>query len=199
MRKNTSFKNALLALGLSVSVILPMSDAFAHGGGAAQEFDTCRIPVGAHWVHFTAYQPQLTGMDEYCGELPSPGQSNLVIDYEGKALRQMEVEFELTKEPEGTSLVKIPQGKHSNGVITTPYNFTQPGKYLAHITLINEGQRIDAHLPITVGSGSGGGPSGGNTLLIGAVVLAALGYLLYLSNAGFKGVIDGIFKKAKDF
>lgn len=197
MRKSKMFKNALLALGLAVSAALPLSGAWAHGGGAAQEFDTCRIDVGGHWVHFTAYQPQLSGMEEFCGTLPGPGLTNLVIDYEGKALRQMEVEFELTKEPEGTSLVKVPLAKHSNGVITTPYNVQEPGKYLAHITLVNEGQRIDAHLPIMVSSDRGTG--GSNTLLIGGVILVALGYVLYLSNAGFKGMIDGIFKRAKDF
>lgn len=197
MRKTKTFKKALLALGLAVSAALPLSGAWAHGGGAAQEFDTCRIEVGSHWVHFTAYQPQLSGMEEYCGTIPGPGMSNLVIDYEGKALRQMEVEFELTKEPEGTSLVKVPMAKHSNGVITTPYNFEQPGKYLAHITLVNEGQRIDAHLPIVVGADRNAG--GTNTYLIGGIILAALGYVLYLSNAGFKGLIDGIFKRAKDF
>lgn len=196
MRKSKTLKNALLAFGLAVAAVLPLSSAWAHGSGS-QEFDTCRIPVGSHWVHFTGYLPAVSGMEEYCGNIPGPGQANLVIDYEGKALRQMEVEFELTKEPEGTSLVKIPQSKHSNGVITTPYTFTAPGKYLAHITLINEGQRIDAHLPITVGSGSTGG--GTNYFLVGAVILGALGYVLYLSNAGFKGLVDGIFKSAKDF
>lgn len=196
MHKTKSFKIALLAFGLAVSATLPLSSAWAHGGGTAQEFDTCRIPVGTHWVHFTAYLPQLSGMDEYCGSLPGPGQSNLVIDYEGKSLRQMEVEFELTKEPEGTSLVKIPQAKHSNGVITTPYSFQAPGKYLVHITLVNEGQRIDAHLPLSVATGLGA--SNINTFLIGAIVLSALGYVLYLSNAGFKGVVDGVFKRAKD-
>lgn len=197
MRKTKTFKNTLLALGLTVSAVLPFSSAWAHGGGAAQEFDTCRIEVGGHWVHFTAYQPQLSGMEEFCGNLPSPGQSNLVIDYEGKALRQMEVEFELTKEPEGTSLVKVPMGKHSNGVITTPYSFQAAGKYLAHITLVNEGQRIDAHLPIVVGSGRDSG--GTNTYLIAAIVLTALGYVLYLSNAGFKGFIDRLLGRVKDF
>lgn len=103
----------------------------------------------------------------------------------------------MTKEPEGTSLAKVPQGKHSNGVITTPYTFQAPGQYLVHITLINEGQRIDAHLPLSVGSGRDA--AGTNTYLIGAVILAALGYVLYLSNAGFKGFIDRLFGRVKEF
>lgn len=198
MRKTKLLKNAALAFGLAAAAALPLSSAWAHGGGAAQEFDTCRIPVGDHWVHFTAYQPQLAGTEEYCGEIPSPGMTNMVIDYEGKALRNLEVEFELTKEPEGTSMFKLPQAKHHTGVITQAINLPQSGKYLAHITLVNDAQRIDAHLPINVASGGGSGTNN-QTLLIGAVILTALGYVLYLSNAGFKGFIDSLFKRAKDF
>lgn len=196
--RNTKFlKNAVLAFGLTAAACLPFSSAWAHGGGVAQEFDTCRIPVGDHWVHFTAYQPQLSGNEEYCGSIPSPGLTNMVIDYEGKALRNLEVEFELTKEPDGASLFKIPQGKHHTGVISQAINLPEAGKYLAHITLINDAQRIDAHLPITV-SAAGSNQGGSQTLLIGGVVLAALGYVLYLSNAGFKGAVDRALGNNKD-
>jgi hypothetical protein len=192
MRKLICFKDYLLALSLLVSVVIPVS-GWAHGGASGVDVDACRIPVGPHWVHFTAYQPQLTGTTEYCDSIPEIGSATLVFDYEGKALRNMTVEFEVTKEPEGTRIFYKEPSTYPTGSANTTINFTEPGSYLAHVTLVNEGQKVDAHVPFTVGTSAGGFST--STYIVIAVILIAVGYIFYLSNASFKGAVDRMLKK----
>jgi len=194
MRNLTFFKNLGLALGLFLAAMIPASPAWAHGG-ASVDTDQCRIFVGPHLVHFTAYQPQLTGSTEFCGEIPDLGTTIMVFDYEGKALRNMTVEVEFTKEPEGTRIAYIPPSTHSSGTFNTSYNFTEPGKYLAHVTLINEGQKIDAHVPFKIGTAKNQ-ISSSTWIYIITVLVAAL-YILYLSSAPFKSLIDGLLQRVK--
>jgi len=191
MRHMKIFKSLLLTLGFLVS-LAPMTGAWAHGG-ASVDADTCRIMVGPHLVHFTAYQPQLTGTTEFCDKIPELGQTTLVFDYEGKALRNMTVEVEITKEPGGSRIYYIPPSTHSTGSFNTTINFTEPSAYLAHVTLINEGQKIDAHIPFKVGTSQS--EMSNSTILIIAVVLGAIGYIFYLSSPGFKSTVDRLISK----
>lgn len=193
MRKLISLKECLLALGVLVFSVIPVS-TWAHGGASGVDLDACRIPVGPHWVHFTAYQPQLTGTTEYCNSIPELGSATLVFDYEGKALRNMTVEFEITKEPQGTRVFYKEPSTYPTGTVNTTINFTDPGNYLAHVTLVNEGQKVDAHVPFSVGGASGGLST--STYLVIAVILIAVGYIFYLSNASFKGAVDRMMKKS---
>ena len=71
--------------------------------------------------------------------------------------------------------------------------FGQAGKYRVHITLVNEGQKVDAHVPFTVGTSQSG--LSGTTYLVIAVVLFALGYIFYLSNPAFQAAVDRVLKK----
>lgn len=194
MRNLTFARSLILTLGMVLSALIPTSQSWAHGG-ASVEADKCRINVGPHLVHFTAYQPQLTGTTEYCNTIPELGNTVIVFDYEGKALRNMTVEFEVTKEPEGTRIFHKEPGTAPTGTINTAINFTEPGNYLAHVTLVNEGQKVDAHVPFAVGSAKGAVSS--TTIFVILAVLLAAGYIFYLSNPAFKAVIDRLLKKSK--
>jgi hypothetical protein len=167
--------------------------AWAHGG-VAIDIDTCRIPVSGHWVHFTAYTPMTTADTEYCGEIPDVGMTNIVFDYESKALRKMTVEFEITKEPEGTRIFHQDATTLKTGTFNIPVDFTQygAGDYLAHVTLINEGNKVDAHSAFKVGTGSGGGINTSTLLMVGAVALVAI----YLFWPGLREKVEG--KKTSD-
>ncbi|MBS1212243.1 MAG: hypothetical protein H6R26_859 [Proteobacteria bacterium] len=193
MRNLTFVRSWIATFAIVLSALVPTSSSWAHGG-ASVDTDQCRIFVGPHLVHFTAYQPQLSGTTEYCGDIPELGSTTLVFDYEGKALRNMTVEMEVTKEPEGTRVYYQPPSTHSTGTFNVTINFTEPSKYLAHVTLINEGQKVDAHVPFKVGTASAGGLST-NTIIVILVVLIAAGYIFYLSNAKFKSLVDGLLKK----
>jgi len=192
MHKIDITKRSLFAIGAFVLALLASPMIWAHGG-ASVDTDQCRIFVGPHLVHFTAYQPQLSGTTEFCGDIPELGPTTLVFDYEGKALRDMSVEMEVTKEPEGSRVAYLAPSTHPTGTFNTTINFNEPSKYLAHVTLVNEGERIDAHIPFKVGTSKTGLSS--NTIIVILVVLVTGLYLFYLSSPGFKAAVDKILKK----
>ncbi len=134
-----------------LGLILPMT-ANAHRG-ARNEVDTCRILVGDEVIHFTAYTPTVSGGTGWCQVIPNVAKSDLVFDYEGQKLRDTSVEFEITKEPEGTRVYYHEPEKIKKGSVDAKVDFTQfgAGNYLAHITILYNGEKLDSHLPFSVG------------------------------------------------
>jgi len=193
MRASELIRNSLLALVLLSSGLLPAT-AWSHGG-VGIDADPCRVRIGPHLVHFTAYQPELTGSTDYCNTIPKAGPAIIVFDYEGKALRNMTVEFEVTREPQGSRVFHQPASTHPNGSFNSQVDFAEAGQYLVHITLVNGNEKVDKHIALTVGP-AGGFPT--KTLIIVLTLLLAASYLFYLSNAGFKSAVDSIILRKKD-
>jgi len=196
MKKIYIMKSALMTvLGLLFSSAL-----WAHGGAAGTDTDHCKFELEkGHWIHYTAYQPQAYPAEEFCGNLPALNTlTQLVFDYQDIRYRNRSVEFEVTKEPEGTRVFFQPAKKHKSGtvVLSLPNGLPEKGKYLIHITLLQDnGERLDAHMGFKAGFGEK--VSSGSLGLYALIVLAGL-YVFYLSNAGFKKKVDGLLGKAKD-
>lgn len=169
--KHTAFSGenrrpgSLLALFLIMAFFMP-SLASAHRG-AVDEIDPCRIRVGFEKIHFTAYTPTISPGQEYCNVIPNLGPTNLVFDYEGKKLRDVSVEFEVTKEPEGTRVFYQEPKKIKTGTVNGVVDFSQfgAGDYLAHVAIVHGDKKLDTHLPLSVGVG-GDSDSGFIDLLI---------------------------------
>ena len=144
-------KTQIILSVLFLSLILP-SAANAHRG-AKNEVDTCRFSVGDQVVHFSAYTPTFSGGTSYCHGIPNIGLTHLVFDYEGKKLRHTTVEFEITKEPEGTRIYYHEPEKIKKGSIDAKIDFANygAGDYLAHVTIMHEGKKLDSHLPFSIG------------------------------------------------
>lgn len=161
---------------LFFSLVVP-SMANAHRG-ARNDIDICRISVGDQVVHFTAYTPTLTPGAEYCRIIPNVGLTDLVFDYEGNKLRNTTVEFEITKEPAGERVFYREPEKIKKGSVDAKVDFSQFGasEYLAHISILHNGEKLDSHLPFTVGleSEAGGLP----TFII--ILLALIGVIVVI-------------------
>jgi len=181
-------------LGLMFSSAL-----WAHGGAAGTDTDQCKFELEpTHWIHYTAYQPQAYPGEEFCGNLPKLNTlTQLVFDYQDVRYRNMSVEFEVTREPEGTRVFHQKAKKHKSGtvVISMPTGLPEKSKYLIHITLVpDNGERLDAHMGFTAGAGQA--TSKGSMGLYALLAFAGL-YVLYLSNAGFKSKVDEALAKLK--
>jgi hypothetical protein len=124
---------------LMLAIALTPPAALAHRG-SGDGTDPCRIQVGFEWIHFAAYTPKFTGNKSYCKAIPNLGMTNLVFDYEGKKLRQVSIEFEVTKEPEGTRVFYRPPDKSKSGTVDGAVDFSQlgPGKYQAQVTNVEK-------------------------------------------------------------
>jgi len=187
-------KGFLGILGLLLSTAV-----WAHGGAAGTDTDQCKFELEpSHWIHYTAYQPKAFPAEEFCGKLPgSNTPTQLVFDYQDMRYRKMSIEFEVTKEPEGTRVFFLPSKKHSSGTVNLelPNGVPEAGKYLIHITLVpDQGDRLDAHMSFTAGTGAKTSTS--NFVLYVVFILGGL-YMLYLSNATFRNKIDSFIGKKK--
>lgn len=194
---------------LGVLATLFTATAWAHGGAAGTDTDQCKFELEPnHWIHYTAYQPASYPAEEFCGKLPGVDtKTQLVFDYQDMRYRDMLVEFEVTKEPEGKQVFHLPSAKHKKGtiVLDLPNGVPEAGSYLIHITLVPDpndtskqhvqGERLDVHMGFKAGTGEP--VSKGNMTLYGILAFAAL-YGFYLSSAGFKNKVDEIFGKIKD-
>lgn len=145
-------KNCLLIWPVLLLAGAFPAPAYAHRG-AGDQVDACNIRVGYERVHFTAYTPTLTGNREYCKTIPELGPTNLVFDYEGKNLRNFTVQFEVTKEPEGTRIFYQEPKKIKSGTANGVVDFSQYGadNYLVHVAIVHNGKELDAHIPFSVG------------------------------------------------
>ncbi len=195
MNKLAIFKNLCLALaGLVFSVSVQ-----AHGGAAGTDTDQCKFELEpGHWLHYTAYQSEIYPAQDFCGKLPALNTlTQLVFDYQDMRYRDMAVEFEVTKEPEGTRVFFEEAKKHKSGTValSLPKGVAEQGKYLIHITLLkNDGERLDAHMGFTAGAGESISYSAYG--LYALFAFAGL-YVLYLSSAGFKRQVDSSLEKIK--
>jgi len=159
----------LSALVLSLSFSAP---SYSHRG-ALDEIDVCRIRVGTEKIHFTAYTPTFSQSQGYCRFIPNVGLTNLIFDYEGKKLRDVSIEFEVTKEPEGTRIFYLEPQKTKSGTVKADVDFSKygAGDYLAHVTIVHDGEKQDTHLPFVVGAEEEKTPWRRYLYMLGAVVV----------------------------
>lgn len=196
MNRKIMAKNGLIVLiGLLFSASI-----WAHGGAAGTDTDQCKFELEpGHWIHYTAYQPTAFPAEEFCANIPNLNTlTQLVFDYQDPRYRKMSVEFEVTKEPEGTRVFYQEPAKHKSGTVTLtlPNGVPEVGNYLIHITLVpDEGERLDVHMGFVAGKGEQ--TSKAALALYAFFVFAGL-YIFYLSNAGFKKKVDELFGKIKE-
>jgi len=141
----------LSAIFFTLSMLLS-SSLHAHRG-APNEPDLCRISVGSSVIHFSAYTPTFSKGESFCRAIPHVGQTNLVFDYEGKALRKTSLELEITRESDNQRIFYQAPTKAKQGSINANVDFSQygEGKYLAHITIMHNGEELDTHLDFEIG------------------------------------------------
>jgi hypothetical protein len=205
MKTSPLVKTSLLA----VLGTLFTATVWAHGGAAGTDTDQCKFELEpSHWIHYTAYQPVAYPAEEFCGKLPGTDtKTQLVFDYQDMKYRDMLVEFEVTKEPEGKQVFFLPSAKHKKGtiILDLPNGVAEAGQYLIHITLVPEsgstdnrvqGQRLDVHMGFKAGTGEK--TSSTNLLLYGFLGLAGL-YAAYLSNATLKRKVDETIKNLTSY
>ncbi len=170
------------AFALNLFLLTPSQ---AHRG-PIDEIDMCRIRVGTERIHLTAYTPKFSQGQGFCQYIPYVGQTDLVFDYEGQKLRDVSIEFEVTKEPEGTRIYYHDPEKIKKGTLDASIDFEKhgAGDYLVHITIVSGGEKLDSHLTLFVGTAEEKTPW---SLYIFGVVIVALIVLFTILTRANKG------------
>lgn len=133
-------ENRMLRRFKLLSVVTLLAAAFNAGtvhahGAEALEDDSCTRRSGENMVHLSVYQPQVDMAGHYCTNIPSAGNTVLVIDLVDPPLREMPISVKLIKgsSEEGEVLTQIRTAIYEDGVINTEQALEE-GKHLLVIT-----------------------------------------------------------------
>ena len=186
-RLRAALRHATLALTLGAAW-----PALVHAhGGVSIEDDRCILRIGSYVMHFTGYQPEQTGAQEFCEDIPATGLSVIVLDAVDDALRDMPIEVRILRDEKnlgngarvtdlGTpaeiaaaTVAHLPPGTHGTGSLTLKYPFTIAGRYIGYVRAEPKaGGPIESVFPFSVGRGSRQWRIYG-AVIAGSVVLAA--------------------------
>jgi hypothetical protein len=143
----------------------------AHGGVSIEK-DLCVLRLGAYLMHFTGYQPEQSGAQEFCEDIPAVGPAIVVLDAVDNALRDMPIELiilrdtqrlgnqakfeELGGEPAiaAATVARVPAAIHPSGSLTLQYPFKEAGRYIGLVRAQpSVGGEVVAVFPFAVGTG----------------------------------------------
>jgi len=182
-----------VALTLILMVFGPA--AWAHGGVSLED-DLCVLSLGNYKMHFTGYQPEQSGAEEFCEDIPGIGTAVIVLDAIDDALRGIPLEVRILRDERAlgndarleelggadgiaaATVAHLPSAVHPTGSSTLKYRFEEPGRFIGYIRAEpTVGGPIEAVFPFAVGSGGGRGIW---RYLLAIVVAAALAAGLFL-------------------
>jgi hypothetical protein len=91
---------ARFCLFFCFGVALLPATALSHGG-VVEEDDLCVIKVNFLRAHFKVYQPESSGLKQFCEDLPVASPSVFVMEYQHDSLSEMSVDFRIIRDVMG--------------------------------------------------------------------------------------------------
>jgi hypothetical protein len=137
---------------LALTVLIPMAGTALAGGGLILRDDVCIITIGFYDAHFTGYQPDTRGNEEFCHDYPDTGETIFVLDYLHSSLKLVPVDFRIIKDTTGlgqfvrwedvekltdiedVSVFYRAPAIESNGSYRVQYDFLEAGDYIGIVT-----------------------------------------------------------------
>lgn len=159
------------------------------GGGMVIEDDICIVEVEFYSMHFTAFQPDTRGNEQFCQDLPDEGGTIFVLDYLHLSLKDVPVSFRIIREVTGQGRFVKPKHVLALGALEphtvfyqepaievdasfqADYTFTEEGEYIGIVTAghpVNDNVYL-AVFPLRVGR------SGSPLLLPSSIVALVFG------------------------
>ncbi|MDA1075995.1 MAG: hypothetical protein O3A63_14700 [Proteobacteria bacterium] len=140
-------------------------------GGVVLEDDVCVINIGFLKAHFTSYQPETQGAEEFCEDIPDVAGSVFVIDYLHDFLKSMPVDFRIIHDINDLgrfanwddvksigdlnphTVFYDAARTHSDGVLKIEHAFAEAGSYIGVVTAQHptEDKRYNAVFQFRVG------------------------------------------------
>jgi hypothetical protein len=143
---------------------------FGHGGVAFQD-DLCVISVDFMQAHFTVFQPDTRGNDEFCEDVPDVTNSLFVMESLHELMQEMYVDFRIIRDvnnvgqyAEWTDVKAIEDLEavtvfyqepriESSGYYRASYSFEERGTYIGIVTAAHpsDGRKFNAVFYFQVG------------------------------------------------
>jgi len=152
-------------------LLLLVSTCASAGGGLVLRNDTCIMTIGFYEAHFTAYQPQSSGDEEFCENLPASGETVFVLDYLHRSLKDVPVDFRIIRNVSGKgefarfedveamadidahTLYYVAPVVKADGRFIAEYDFGDEGEYIGIVTAghPSNGKTYTSVFPFAVG------------------------------------------------
>ena len=131
--------------------VIPAASTLA-GGGLVLEGDVCIIRIDFYSAHFTAYQPDTSGNEQFCRDLPDTGETIFVLDYLHQSLKEVPVDFRIIRDVTGLGrFVKLKHVEEMENIeqhtvfyqppvvrpdasLKIEYDFTEKGEYIGIVS-----------------------------------------------------------------
>jgi hypothetical protein len=176
---------------LLLALLLAPRAAVGHGGVVLEE-DQCVLKMGFLLAHFTGYQPQARGSEEFCEDIPDVGESVFVLEYMHDYMKEMPVDFRIIADETelgtfanwddvralgdltASTVFYQPPQKRADGVLTASHRFDRAGGYIGIVTASHptEARTYNAVFFFRVG----GRDLGYLPHFLGLILLVQLGY-----------------------
>ena len=115
----------------------------------------CRLRVGPYMMHFTGYQPLSRPEREFCEDIPTIGQTIIVLDYLDEKLRDLPVEVRIIRDTGDESNLdaitvfhKAP-AVYARGNVVVDHTFPEGGNFVGIVTV---GTDYISRFPFAVGT-----------------------------------------------
>lgn len=146
---------------VAAGLVSPAMAQQAHVG-LLQNVEPCIAKMGPTTLTFTFYQP-MKSRSQYCADIPDSGPTVIVVDSMQDELRDMNLELRIVRDPgneeadiEAVAEAYVPPARFAAGVIEYEHDFTQSGRYVAHVRARDETGRkeYNSTFSFTVGERS---------------------------------------------
>ncbi len=183
--------------------LLFSSRLLAHGSVAFED-DRCLINIDFMQAHFTVFQPETEGNDEFCENIPGVTRSVFVMEYLHTLLNEMEIDFRIVRDvnnvgryatwedieaiedlAEATVFYQGPRIEEG-GYYRASHDFVERGSFIGVVTADHptEDRAYNAVFFFRVG----GRPLGTIPVFVALLIALQLGY--WVSSGGYKRWAD---------
>lgn len=158
------------------AIMLMVSTASWSHGGVMNEGNECKLRVGPYVMNFSGYQLNNNAPMQFCDDLPTTGESYIVLDFIDNKLRDMTVNFRVIKsntaalgtsedglvvdsELKETPFFEIPAKRYPYGTMKITQQFTEKGHFVGYVIVEGENEKFISRFPFSVGYPEAGIPS----------------------------------------
>ena len=177
--------------------------ALGHGSVTLED-DLCVIDINFMTAHFTIFQPEASGAEEFCEDIPQVARSVFIMEYLHDLLREMRVDFRIIRDQNGIgrfadwndilamgdleplTVYRQPASIEPSGYFRASHEFAERGEYIGIVTASHptEARDYQAVFYFQVGRNWGSFP-----LFIALIILAQLGY--WAASGGWRKLRRG--------
>lgn len=180
--------------------LLLLAGGVRASGGLVLQNDVCVLTIDFYESHFTAYQPNARGNEEFCHHLPGAGRTIIVLDYLHRSLKEVPVEFRIIRDVTGKGQFVREEdvatlddvGQYTvfhqeprvagSGTMTLEMTFEEEGDYVGIVTAGHPTADSLHTAVFPIGVGTKGLPWG--WIAFGTAVLVGGGFALALKRIG---------------